>query len=192
MSCGCNPMVGSSNTESRQSATSEVTNHLGATPGLSHGCFPERAIRRKKGSGPTATKASSRLPAPSAVAPPSCHRGCGPSRQIADLHRTRRRCCDRRSSDGPRPPTAYRHTRGVVNVIARMTNAPMCGCIDSRSPARKDFWICGDQARMVRCASCPILVGSRRNRSLRSRLVNFLIGLSDRNTRPPVKIQPYQ
>ena len=35
------------------------------------------------------------------------------------------------------------HSGQVVNVTARSTNAPMCGCMASTSLARIDFWICG-------------------------------------------------
>ena len=53
------------------------------------------------------------------------------------------------------------HSGQVVNVIARSTNAPMCGCIASRSFDRNDFWICGIRPAYVRLIpSTLIFVGS--------------------------------
>ena len=47
---------------------------------------------------------------------------------------------DERAASLSRVPS---HSGQVVNVTARSTNAPTCGCIASRSLARNDFWIDG-------------------------------------------------
>ena len=41
------------------------------------------------------------------------------------------------------------HSGHVVNVIARSTNARMCGCIASRSLDRNDFWMRGTRPSYV-------------------------------------------
>jgi hypothetical protein len=46
---------------------------------------------------------------------------------------------DRAASLSRVPP----HSGQVVKVTARSTNARTCGCIDSRSLERNDFWILG-------------------------------------------------
>ncbi|CAM5408926.1 hypothetical protein SANTM175S_09113 [Streptomyces antimycoticus] len=46
---------------------------------------------------------------------------------------------ERASSLSRLPP----HSEHSAKVTARSTNARMCGCIDSRSLARNDFWIFG-------------------------------------------------
>ena len=51
---------------------------------------------------------------------------------------------DDRASSVRRVPS---HSGQVVKVIARSTNARMCGCIASLSLDRIDFWIVRDQAR---------------------------------------------
>ena len=49
----------------------------------------------------------------------------------------------------------------LVNVIARSTNARICGCIESTSLASIDFWIFGIRPSYVRLMpSTLILVGS--------------------------------
>ena len=54
----------------------------------------------------------------------------------------------------------------VVNVIARSTNARMCGCIASTSLDRNDFSICGINPEYVRLIpSTLIFVGSLWSRS---------------------------
>jgi hypothetical protein len=47
---------------------------------------------------------------------------------------------EERASSESRVPS---HSGQVVKVIARSTNAPMCGCMASLSFDRNDFWICG-------------------------------------------------
>ena len=48
----------------------------------------------------------------------------------------------------------------VANVIARSTNARMCGCMASTSLARNDFWIFGIRPSYVTLTpSTLILVG---------------------------------
>jgi hypothetical protein len=85
------------------------------------------------------------------------------------------------------------HSGQVVKVMARSTNARMCGCIASRSLARNDFWIFGIRPSYVRLMlSTLILVGSLWSRSCSSRLVYLRIGLSGSKKPLPVKIRPYQ
>ena len=53
------------------------------------------------------------------------------------------------------------HSGQVVNVTARSTNARMCGCSESTSLDRNDFWIFGIRPSYVRLIpSTLILVGS--------------------------------
>ena len=65
---------------------------------------------------------------------------------------------DRAASLSRLPPQSGQ----AVNVTARSTKARMCGCIDSTSLDRNDFWICGISPAYVRLMpSTLILVGSR-------------------------------
>ncbi len=64
---------------------------------------------------------------------------------------------DRAASLSRVPP----HSGQAVKVIARSTNARMCGCSASRSLDRMDFWIFGIRPSYVRLMpSTLILVGS--------------------------------
>ena len=81
----------------------------------------------------------------------------------------------------------------VVKVIARSTNARMCGCIESTSLDSIDFWIFGMRPSYVRLMpSTLILVGCLWSRSCSSFLVYSRIGLSGSKRPQPRKIRPYQ
>ena len=70
---------------------------------------------------------------------------------------------DDRASAASRVPS---QSGQVVNVIARSTNARMCGCIASTSFDRNDFSICGIKPLYVRLIpSTLIFVGSLWSRS---------------------------
>ena len=75
----------------------------------------------------------------------------------------------------------------AANVMARSTNARMCGCSASTSLDRNDFWILGISPSYVRLTpSTLILVGSLYSRSLSSVLVYLRIGLSgSKKPQPP-------
>ena len=65
---------------------------------------------------------------------------------------------DDRAASLSRVPSQSGH---FVNVTTRSTNARMCGCIDSTSFERYDFWICGITPMYVRLMpSTLIFVGS--------------------------------
>src|ERR687891_1995814 len=85
------------------------------------------------------------------------------------------------------------HSGQVVKVTARSTNARTCGCSESTSLDRNDFWILGIRPSYVRLIpSTLILVGSLWSRSRSSFLVYLRIGLSGSKKPQPRKMRPYQ
>src|SRR4051794_41390109 len=85
------------------------------------------------------------------------------------------------------------HSGQTVKVTARSTKARTCGCRESTSLDRNDFWIFGIRPSCVRLIPSTLtLVGSLWSRSCSSFLVYFRIGLSGAQKPQPREERPHQ